>query len=158
VNTTAELTPAQRLGMVELTTSEDGLLWLQVDSIYTVEKAPSETYTLIKTMMGDFTTPHTVKETPTEVAQAVADTRAALQQDQPFDAEKYKQAVRDSVTRNTLEAIALRQVYDELNIEYDVLPYPKASVYDPPRQLTQDERDAASDRWYDEQMGLGDDE
>jgi hypothetical protein len=155
---TQELTAAESVQMVELTTSEDGLLWLQLDSIYSIEKSPTEDNTIVKTMMGDFTTPHAVKETPAEIAAAIVKLREALEAGEPFDKERSKQQVRDAIERSNLESEAMIEVYDELGIDYLELEPPQPSVYRPRERLAPEEiqkrRDERAQAWYDDQMGV----
>jgi hypothetical protein len=155
--TQQDRTDAQKLGFIALTTSEDGLVLLKADSVYSIEKVPVENNTMVKTAMGDFTTPHAVKESPADILEAIVD---IVTYEPPFDPEALKQSVREGRANQIAQTQALKEVYAELGVFYEMREMPHPTVFEVPKPLTQDELDAKAQAWYDAQIGVnsGDDD
>jgi len=138
-----QLTPAQELGMIELTTREGASLLLVASTIWAIEDDPKESFTVLKTASE----PLGIMETPAIIVERMKELYEARE----------KAAIEAQAEYTALSQMASAQREEERQNDFDVdltqegTPLEEA---DPP----EDPNEVLGQEWYDRQMGVDPDE
>jgi hypothetical protein len=129
-----QLTPAQELGMIELTTREGASLLLVASTIWAIEDDPKESFTILKTASE----PIGIMETPAIIVERMKELYEAREK-----------AVIEAQQENlALHKMATAEREEERLKDFDVDL--TAGVPDEPEDPT----DAVAQEWYDREMGV----